>query len=233
MLELLAKLISGLFFFTGYVGGNSSFPDPLPPEEEKRCLLALKEGDADARAKLIEHNLRLVAHIAKKYASPRRDADDLISIGTVGLIKAVSTFDGEKSSALATYAARCIENEILMSLRSEKKQSGEISLSEPIGTDGDGNEISLSEVLGSDPEQVQLDAERSIAAQQLWKAIDAALPERERTVVRLRYGLAGGRCLPQREVAELLGISRSYVSRLEKKALGRLNAMLAGTLDKP
>ena len=139
MLGLFIRLVSKLFFFTGYVGLNSSFPEPLSKEEEKQCLEAMAGGDSDARAKLIEHNLRLVAHIAKKYASPKRDTDDLISIGTVGLIKAVSTFNSEKSKTLAAYAARCIENEILMSLRSEKKQSGEVYLMEPIGTDNDGN----------------------------------------------------------------------------------------------
>lgn len=162
----------------------------------------------------------------QKYAGPRRDQDDLISIGTVGLIKAVSTFDPEKNSTLATYAARCIENEILMSLRAEKKQNGEVSLSDPIGVDGDGNEISLADILGSDPDQVQRDVESRIASEQVRCAVDAALSGRERTVIKLRYGLIGGRCMPQREVAALLGISRSYVSRLEKKAIGKLNAHL-------
>ena len=220
MLGLFIRLVSKLFFFTGYVGLNSSFPEPLSKEEEKQCLEAMASGDSDARAKLIEHTLRLVAHIAKKYASPKRDTDDLISIGTVGLIKAVSTFNSEKSKTLAAYAARCIENEILMSLRSEKKQSGEVYLMEPIGTDSDGNEISLCDILGTESDHVHNAAERR------WHAIVGALPERERTVIRLRYGLLGGRCLPQREVASILGISRSYVSRLEKKALSRLYAML-------
>ena len=226
MLGLFIRLDSKLFFFTGYVGLNSSFPEPLSKEEEKQCLEAMAGGDSDARAKLIEHNLRLVAHIAKKYASPKRDTDDLISIGTVGLIKAVSTFNSEKSKTLAAYAARGIENEILMSLRSEKKQSGEVYLMEPIGTDNDGNEISLCDILGTDSDHVHNEAERSMEAERLWHAIDGALPERERTEIRLRYGLLGGRCLPQREVASILGISRSYVSRLEKKALSRLYAML-------
>ena len=188
-------------------------PAPLKPEEEQACLMRLGKGDPAARAMLIEHNLRLVAHIAKKYAGPRRDQDDLISIGTVGLIKAVSTFDSKKNSALATYAARCIENEILMSLRAEKKQSGEVSLSDPIGVDGDGNEISLADILGSESDQVQRDVESRIASEQVRCAVEAALSGRERTVIQLRYGLFGGRCMPQREVAALLGISRSYVSR--------------------
>ena len=226
MLDLFFQIFKDIFFFAGYVGTNGSFPEPLPQEEEQACIKRLAQGDPAARATLIEHNLRLVAHIAKKYAGPRRDQDDLISIGTVGLIKAVSTFDPKKNSALATYAARCIENEILMSLRAEKKQNGEVSLSDPIGVDGDGNEISLADILGSEPEQVQWDVESRIASEQVRRAVDAALSGRERTVIKLRYGLLGGRCMPQREVAALLGISRSDVSRLEKKAIGTLNAHL-------
>ncbi|HWQ57826.1 MAG TPA: RNA polymerase sporulation sigma factor SigK [Clostridia bacterium] len=232
MLELFLALLSKLFLFTGYVAQGSSFPEPLSAKEEVECLERMAKGDMAARSRLIEHNLRLVAHIAKKYASPRRDNDDLISIGTVGLIKAVSTFDKDKSSTLATYASRCIENEILMSLRAEKKRGCEISLSEPIGSDGDGNDISLSEVLGSDPDQVIHEAEKSIIAAQLERAIEAVLSAREKTVVRYRYGLVGGRCLAQREVAKLLGISRSYVSRLEKKALQKLNGYFERSPDK-
>lgn len=213
MFGWFVRLVSRLFFFTGYVGLNSSFPDPLPAEEERRCLEAMAQGDELAREKLIEHNLRLVAHIAKKYASPKRDSDDLISIGTVGLIKAVSTFNTSKSKTLAAYAARCIENEILMSLRAEKKQNGEVYLMEPIGTDNDGNEISLCDILGTDADHVHNEAERSMEAERLWQAIDDVLSARERTVVKLRYGIPCGRCMAQREVAAILGISRSYVSR--------------------
>ena len=203
-----------------------SFPKPLSAREEIETFAALRAGDRSAREKIIRHNLRLVAHVCKKYYAATSNQDDLISIGTVGLIKAVSTFDPEKNSTLATYAARCIENEILMSLRAEKKQNGEVSLSDPIGVDGDGNEISLADILGSDPDQVQRDVESRIASEQVRCAVDAALSGRERTVIKLRYGLIGGRCMPQREVAALLGISRSYVSRLEKKAIGKLNAHL-------
>lgn len=210
---MLLQLLQDLLLLAGYVGSGGSFPEPLSPKEEENYLTALAEGSEEAREKLITHNLRLVAHIAKKYAGPRRDQDDLISIGTVGLIKAVSTFDPKKNSALATYAARCIENEILMSLRAEKKQSGEVSLSDPIGVDGDGNEISLADILGSESDQVQRDVESRIASEQVRCAVEAALSGRERTVIQLRYGLFGGRCMPQREVAALLGISRSYVSR--------------------
>ena len=160
---------------------------------------------------MIEHNLRLVAHIAKKYSAPRRDPDDLISIGTVGLIKAVSTFKPDKGNTLATYAARCIENEILMSLRAEKKSAGEVSLSEPIGTDKDGNEISLAEILGTDGEDVQNQVEQTLFGTQLKAVMDRVLTERERMVIQLRYGLDGCPVLPQREIAKRLGISRSYV----------------------
>lgn len=227
MFTWLIQLFSRLFFFTGYVNASSSFPTPLSFEEEQACLDAMANGSEEARAKLIEHNLRLVAHIAKKYASSRRDNDDLISIGTVGLIKAVSTFNASKSKTLAAYAARCIENEILMSLRSEKKLNGEVYLMEPIGTDSDGNEISLCDILGTDADHVHDQAERSMAAERLYRAMEDVLSARERVVVKLRYGLPSGRCLPQREVAAKLGISRSYVSRLEKKALAKLKGHLS------
>lgn len=213
MLSMVYQLFRDIFFFAGYVGESGSFPDPLSPEEERELLILLQEGDALARTKLIEHNLRLVAHVAKKYAAPRRDQDDLISIGTVGLIKAVSTFDLTKNRSLATYAARCIENEILMSLRTEKKQSGEVFLSDPIGQDGDGNELSLADILGSEADAVPREAESSIISETVRKAVETALSERECTVIKLRYGLINGRCMPQREVAAVLGISRSYVSR--------------------
>ena len=214
-----------------YIGGTEVLPPPLETDEEKCCLIALVDKNVamskeQAKKQLIEHNLRLVAHIAKKYASPKRDSDDLISIGTVGLIKAVSTFNTSKSKTLAAYAARCIENEILMSLRAEKKQNGEVYLMEPIGTDNDGNEISLCDILGTDADHVHNEAERSMEAERLWQAIDDVLSARERTVVKLRYGIPCGRCMAQREVAAILGISRSYVSRLEKKALTKLYSHL-------
>ena len=213
MYDMLFRFFREIFFFAAYVNTNSSFPAPLKNEEEAHYVKLGAEGDEAARAKLIEHNLRLVAHIAKKYTGTGRDSDDVISIGTIGLIKAVSTYNANKGTTLATYAARCIENEILMSIRAEKKQQGEVSLHDPIGTDRDGNEISLAEVLGSDPEQVQNDVELSISSQQLMKHIGEVLTDRERLVIELRYGLSGGRCLAQREIAKLLDISRSYVSR--------------------
>lgn len=223
MLNILFQLFKDIFFFAAYVNGGNSFPEPLNPEEEKQCLERCALGDDEARACLIEHNLRLVAHIAKKFASAGRDSDDMISIGTIGLIKAVSTYNMHKGTALATYAARCIENEILMSIRSEKRQATEISLYDAIGTDRDGNDISLAEVLGSDPSLVCDEVEARLAAEQLRRLIRLHLSDRERLVIELRYGLAGRFCMTQREIAQMLDISRSYVSRIEKKALCKLN----------
>ncbi len=222
MLDVLFQIIKDVFFFAAYVHSGSSFPDPLSPEEEKKYIALNEAGDETARSKLIEHNLRLVAHIAKKYACAGRETDDLISIGTIGLIKAVSTFNAGKGSALATYASRCIENEVLMFLRTEKKRMSEVSINDPIGTDRDGNEIVLSDVLGSDPDLVQNEVELRIASDKLKHIISNTLNERERIVVELRYGLTGGGYMAQREIAKLLGISRSYVSRIEKKAVEKL-----------
>ncbi|MDD4074611.1 MAG: RNA polymerase sporulation sigma factor SigK [Eubacteriales bacterium] len=222
MLDALLSLLRNVFFLTGRMQLGSSFPEPLTPDEEKRAIERMAEGDADARCSLIEHNLRLVAHIAKKYTTARREADDLISIGTVGLIKAVATFKSGKGNTLATYASKCIENEILMYLRTEKKQAGEVSISDPIGVDRDGNEIALADVLGSDAEQTHNIAEMSIVAGQLRTLVENRLNGREQIVIQLRYGLKGGCPMPQREVAQILGISRSYVSRIEKKALAKL-----------
>lgn len=226
-MELIFQLFKEIFFFAAYVNTGSSFPEPLTAAQEADCLHRMREGDDSARGELIEHNLRLVAHIAKKYVTNTRESDDIISIGTIGLIKAVSTYDAGKGTMMATYASRCIENEILMALRAEKKTNSEVSLHDPIGTDKDGNEVSLSEILGTDPDQVMLDVESSIAAQKLRALIAKVLTRRERTVIELRYGITGGRCMAQREVAALLDISRSYVSRIEKKALQKLNAELS------
>lgn len=223
MLDVLIQLCKDIFFFAAYINGGNSFPEPLSAEQEKSCLERCAFGDDEARGMLIEHNLRLVAHIAKKFTSAGRDSDDMISIGTIGLIKAVSTYDMHKGTALATYAARCIENEILMSIRSEKRQATEVSLYDAIGTDRDGNDISLAEVLGSDASLVGDEVEMRLAAEQLRKLIRQHLTERERMVIELRYGLAGKFCMTQREIAQMLDISRSYVSRIEKKALGKLN----------
>lgn len=226
MLDVLMTLLRDVLFFTGRIQSGNSFPEPLSPAEEKLAIERMAQGDAEARSSLIEHNLRLVAHIAKKYTTARREADDLISIGTVGLIKAVATFKAGKGNTLATYASKCIENEILMHLRTEKKQAGEVSISDPIGTDRDGNEIALADVLGCDAEQTHHMAELSILSGQLRELVENRLNGREQVVIRLRYGLTGGCPMPQREVAQILGISRSYVSRIEKKALSKLRGGL-------
>lgn len=222
MLDILMQLLRDFYTFAAYISNGNSFPEPLSEAEEKNCLERSAEGDEEARSALIEHNLRLVAHIAKKYTYAGRESDDIISIGTIGLIKAVSTYDRHKGTALATYAARCIENEILMSIRSEKRQASEVSLYDPMGTDKDGNDILLSEVLGSDSSAVCDEVIMRINAEQLRKLVIKHLSDRERIVVELRYGLAGRFCMTQREIAQILGISRSYVSRIEKKALGKL-----------
>ena len=209
-----------------YIAGSQKLPPPLSSDEEEELLIKLENKDLEARQILVERNLRLVVYIAKKFENTGVGIEDLISIGTIGLMKAINTFNISKNIKLATYASRCIENEILMSLRAEKKQNGEVYLMEPIGTDNDGNEISLCDILGTDADHVHNEAERSMEAERLWQAIDDVLSARERTVVKLRYGIPCGRCMAQREVAAILGISRSYVSRLEKKALTKLYSRL-------
>ena len=203
-----------------------SFPKPLTPKEEKYYISLYESGDETAKDILIERNLRLVAHIAKKYTNTVIPADDLISIGTIGLIKAVNTYSRNKASKLATYAARCIENEILMSLRSARRLRTEVSLSDPIGTDKEGNEINLNDIIGTDPDEILEDISLKIQTAKLFHAIDNVLSDREKTVIIKRYGIMGEEPLPQREVAKELNISRSYVSRIEKKALTKLNSQL-------
>jgi RNA polymerase sporulation-specific sigma factor len=205
------------------VSGNGSFPRPLEPEEEEYHLKKFAEGSEDSKNILIEHNLRLVAHIVKKYSNIGKDVDDLISIGTIGLIKAISTFDPSKNTRLATYAARCIENEILMAIRADKKTKGEVSLQEPIGTDKEGNEISLMDILGTDPDSVMDEVEFKMQVRNLYKKMSTVLKKREKMVLEMRYGLANGKNRTQREIAQMLGISRSYVSRIEKRAISKLS----------
>ena len=205
---------------------SSSFPNPLTEEEERYYVKRLEENDPDARLILIERNLRLVVHISKKYVGPMVTQDDLISIGTIGLIKAVNTYTSKKSARLATYAAKCIENEILMSIRASKRIKQEVSLSLPIGTDKDGNEISFIDILGTDADEIVDSISLKIQVGKLHDAINTALTPREKTVIICRYGLEGGDPLPQREIAEFLGISRSYVSRIEKRALEKLKDFL-------
>jgi RNA polymerase sporulation-specific sigma factor len=203
-----------------------TFKKPLSYEEEAFFLSRVKQGDTEARNLLVEYNLRLVAHIVKKYSTPYYDTEDLISIGTIGLIKAINTYDTEKGSRLATYAARCIENELLMKFRQEKKLARETSLYEPIGTDKEGNEISLMDVIGSEEDCTLPRLIQNEQLTQLSRLLPDVLEPRELQVITLRYGLQGTRELTQREVADLLHISRSYVSRIEKKALLKLRSAL-------
>lgn len=205
---------------------STSFPNPLTEKDEQYYVMRLERQDEDAKNILIEHNLRLVAHIAKKYSLPGTEQDDLISIGTIGLIKAVNTYSGKKSTRLATYAAKCIENEILMSIRSSKRIKQEVSLSLPIGIDKDGNEISFNDILGTDTDEIIDSIDHKIQVGKLHEAIKILLTPREQAVIIARYGLDGGESKPQREIAKSLGISRSYVSRIEKKALEKLKAFL-------
>ena len=205
---------------------SSSFPKPLTEKEEEYYVQLLEQGDTEARDILIERNLRLVAHIVKKYVGPTYSQDDLISIGTIGLIKAVNTYTSGKSTRLATYAAKCIENEILMNIRATKKNRQEVSLNLPIGTDKDGNEISFNDILGTDADEIIDSISLKIQVSKLYQALDAVLTPREKEVIVSRYGLDGRDSLPQREIAASLGISRSYVSRIEKKALEKLHDYL-------
>lgn len=211
--------------WAGYVASNNAFPLPLSEHEEAQYLSRMRNGDEEARNILVERNLRLVAHICKKFDNTMEDAEDLISIGTIGLIKAINTFDPEKGTRLATYAARCIENEILMFLRSTRKTRSEVSLYDPIGVDREGNEITLIDVLGSDPDVVPDLVGSKFEEKKLREKL-ARLQGKERKVLELRYGLGNGIRKTQREIARLLGISRSYVSRIEKKAVSKLHKEL-------
>lgn len=199
-----------------------SFPQPLTAAEEKYYMQKYTEGDLEAKHILIERNLRLVAHIVKKYQPPPEEMEDLLSIGTIGLMKAVVTFDPDKSARLAAYAARCIENEVLMYLRGKKKSSKEVSLYEPIGTDREGNEIQLFDVIEMNEEDVYRRLERKEDVIRLYQQVELVLSQRERMVLKLRYGLYNEEEYTQREIAAMLGISRSYVSRIEKSAIEKL-----------
>ena len=199
-----------------------SFPKPLTPEEEALFLQKYKEGDLEAKKILIERNLRLGAHVAKKYQKQGEDGEDLIAVGTIGLIKAISTFDHAKTNKLATYAARCVENELLMLFRSRKKIAREVSLNEPIGTDKEGNEISLIDVIEGETIDVIERMELDQNTQKLYGLLENVLSEREKEILKLRYGLYGKSEMTQREIADKMGISRSYVSRIEKSAVAKL-----------
>lgn len=222
-LSLLMQIFPNLMYLFLHATSAGSFPKALSEKEEATLLEKMALGDADARKKLIEHNLRLVAHVAKKYFGSDIDQDDLVSIGTIGLIKAISSFKADKGIRLATYAARCIDNEILMYFRGLKKTAQDVYISDPIETDKDGNTLTLTDVITDNSDIVE-DLDLKFKLEQLKEFLKDTLTPRELTIIRLRYGLGGRAELPQREVAKKLKISRSYVSRIEKKALQKLRA---------
>lgn len=219
-LAAVVLLLKEITLFVSYIK-NNAFPQPLSEEEESKYLRLMSEGDEHARNVLVEHNLRLVAHIVKKFENTGEDSEDLISIGTIGLIKAIESFSVGKGTKLATYAARCIENEILMHLRSLKKTRKDVSLHDPIGTDKEGNEITLIDVLGTETDEVLDEVQLKLEKLKIYNRLNL-LDEREQEVIRGRFGLPDGEEKTQREIAEELGISRSYVSRIEKRALTKL-----------
>ena len=220
MLEFLKKLFKDFYIFTAAYS-NNVFPDPLSKDEEEKCVARMKIGDKDARSKLIEHNLRLVAHIVKKYDHKKNDVDDLISIGTIGLIKGVDSFSYKHGTRLTTYVAKCIENEILMYYRSDKKHNKNISLNESIGFDKEGNEITFLDILKTPKPEFELDIQKKDNINLLKKYFNV-LNEREREIIIKRYGLNNEEEVTQKEIAKRLGISRSYVSRIEKRALTKI-----------
>ena len=225
LLSLLIQIASSIFYFALHITGIGSFPPALTAKEEAELLTRMKQGDDEARKKLIEHNLRLVAHVIKKYYSAACDQDDLISIGTIGLIKAVSTFKPEKGSRLATYASRCIENEVLMYFRSIKKSNQDLHFGDPIESAKDGTALTLMDVI-ADEVNIADEIDKKAKLQRLQVLLQNALDDREKEVIRLRYGIGSDKELTQREVAKLLGISRSYVSRIETSVLKRLRQLL-------
>lgn len=224
MLEFIRIVLQNLVFSFLHLGPASSFPKPLSASQERDLLEKAESGDSAAREKLIEHNLRLVAHIIKKYYSNCSEQEDLISIGTIGLIKAIDSFKSDKGVRLATYAARCIENEILMHFRQGKKSAGVVSINEPIDTDGEGNPLTLMDVIYVE-DTIAEDIDNKQNVKKLYEYIDGLADERDKEIIIDRYGLDGEKCKTQREVAEKLDISRSYVSRIEKKAIGELRNM--------
>ena len=221
MLRLFVKWFTQTTIGLYYIGGSDTLPPPLKGEEEKVALEALEQGDEGAKRLLVEHNLRLVVYIARRFENTGVGIEDLISIGTIGLIKAVGTYNPEKNIKLATYASRCIENEILMYLRKTSSRRSEVSFDEPLNTDWDGNELLLSDVLGTDGDMVMKPIEEDVDRALLARAV-SRLPEREQTIITMRFGLNGSRERTQKEVADQLGISQSYISRLEKRIIARL-----------
>ena len=219
IVESFVTFMNKIMLFSSYVDHTSSFPKALTNEQEKMYIERMNKGDIEAKNILISHNLRLVAHIVKKYSNSTKDADDLISVGAIGLIKAINSYSCDKGAQLSTYAARCIENEILMLFRANKKHQTNISLEESIGTEKDGNEIMLADVIRDDEYDLMQMVENSILTENLINLIKETLSDREYLILKMRDGLGGGVAYTQREVAKKLGISRSYISRLEKKAL--------------
>ncbi|MBQ2614658.1 MAG: RNA polymerase sporulation sigma factor SigK [Clostridia bacterium] len=222
MLNFLFQCLQSVTLLLSYIANGNTFPKPLSAAEERECLQRFSGGDMEARNRLIEHNLRLVAHVAKKYTGCGQESEELLSVGTIGLIKGISSFNPKKGTRLATYAARCVENEILMLLRAKKKEQGDVSLNETIGTDKEGNRIMLMDVMPGDAEDVFEEIHNGMEVRKLYQNIQKELDEREKEVIVFRYGLIDGKPLPQREIAKRLGISRSYVSRIEKKAVKKL-----------
>ena len=218
---LLAFLNSAIFL-VGYISNNTLFPEPLSSEEERKYLELMKNGDEEARNILIERNLRLVAHVCKKYTATRVEQDDLISIGSIGLIKGINSFDSSKGVRLATYVSRCIDNEVLMYLRSTKKLGAEVYLDDPIGKDKDDNVVTLQEVLENNDKNIEDEVDLKLKIKLLYDKIKSVLKDRERTILELRFGLDGNKPKTQHEIADMLGISRSYVSRIETKAISKL-----------
>lgn len=216
------EFLKSAIFVVGYITGSNLFPEPLSQEEERIALNKMSQGDSEARNLLIERNLRLVAHVCKKYGNTKVDQEDLLSIGTIGLIKGINSFNIEKGAKLSTYVSRCIDNEILMYLRSSKKLNAEVYLNEPIGKDKDDNVVTLEEVLENDERNVDEVVDLKMKIKELYCKMKNVLKDRERTIIELRFGLDGRKPKTQNEIAKSMGISRSYVSRIETKAIGKL-----------
>lgn len=230
ILSSLLKFLSKIFLFTGRLKINNVFEKPLSPSEEKECFEKLKDGDKSAEEKLIKHNLRLVAHIVKKYNFQKIEQEELISVGSIGLMKAIKSFNSEKGNSFSTYASRCIQNEILMMIRSQRKYMNEVSLEDKVKTDKEGNDVSLIDILEDTSENISEKAETKILFQKVMEIIDKTLSTREKEIINLRYGINGETPKTQSEVAEKLNISRSYISRIEKKAIKEIRQNTAHLL---
>lgn len=221
--EIICQTAADIYYLFLSVAGTGNFPRRLSAAEESECIKKLEEGDINSRNKLIEHNLRLVAHICRKYYTSGSDPDDMLSIGTIGLIKAVDSFSSDKGTRFSSYAARCIENECLMSLRAARKTAQNVSISEPIDTDKNGNELTLIDVISCE-DTIADDIDLKLKCERLYEIITEVLDERELAIICMRYGICGRKALPQREIAQHFGISRSYVSRIEKRAVEKLSS---------